>query len=167
MSPESASEPKNLEQVCALQEQLLQRCLPVVESVAGASGPALDLLDDLRAHVDPDAPPPADARLLAAANAALLQQMEDLRRATTNFADWYGPLVLELASARRGSPEPGHLVLALTMFETFTQAEQAVLDVWHSKPGVPWRHVEHACIQAAAMAIRVLEEGGPIFEGRP
>jgi hypothetical protein len=84
-SPESATEPKNLEQLCEMQEALLQRCLPVVESLVDGFVVPIgtrvhrELLDDLRAHVDPDALPPADVRLLAMANRALSEQVEQMQ----------------------------------------------------------------------------------------
>lgn len=79
--PESATEPQNLAELCFLQEGLLLQCLEAIEACTQthykdpsyAPPAVVRLLDDLRAHVDPDAPPPADAKLLAMANAMLLE----------------------------------------------------------------------------------------------
>jgi len=65
-----------MEQLCALQEQLLQRCMPFVERASQTSGYALELLDDLRAHVDPDAPSPVDVRGLVRCNEILQDQLQ-------------------------------------------------------------------------------------------
>jgi hypothetical protein len=77
--PESATEPKNLDQLCLLQEGLLQRCQEFLDACqimhylpGRAPEDLIRLLDDLRAHVDPDAPPPVDGRLLTLANAHLM-----------------------------------------------------------------------------------------------
>ena len=79
MKPASETDPKNLLELCSLQEGLLLQCLETIEaciethykSPSYAPGSVQRLLDDLHAHVDPDCPPPADPRLLASANAML------------------------------------------------------------------------------------------------
>lgn len=95
MSAESATEPKSLSQLCEMQEGLLQRCLTFLEDCvvfedAEPTSFYLRLLDDLRAHVDPDAPPPADAKLLALANGylhSLIDRYGQAWRAAENAKD--------------------------------------------------------------------------------